>query len=87
METAENNFEIQYVVSSGGKDILTQTSQKGLPYWGREKSGLIFIFYSVPRDLPANKQLTATIIVKGDIETFIKKYGATQIVIRKGSDV
>jgi hypothetical protein len=87
MEIAHNNFEIQYTVSSNGRNVFTQTSQSGLPYWGMKDSGLTFISYNVPQTLPVSENLSATVKIKGDIEAFINKYGPTQIVIQKGSDL
>ncbi len=86
MEMAENNFEIEYVVTSGKKVLFSKKSSKSWPYWGQKKSGLIFISYHVPQELPVNTELFATLIVKGDVASFINKYGPTRLSIRKGSD-
>ncbi len=86
MEMAENNFEIEYVVTNGEKVIFSQKSNKGRPYWGQKDCGLSFISYHVPQELPVNTVLFATLIVKGDISSFINKYGPTRLSIRKGSD-
>ena len=87
MKIADNNFEVEYVVSKGDKIIFTQKSRKYGAYWGLENSGLTFISYKVPLELPINTKLTATIKINGDIAAFINKYGATRINIRKGSDL
>jgi hypothetical protein len=87
MESAHTNLEIQYAVSIEGKTVFSQTSQKGWPYWGMKNSGLMFISYNVPQDLPVGKKLSAVVTVHGDIAALIKKYGPTQLVIRKGSDL
>lgn len=86
MEMAENNFEIEYVVTSGEKIIFSQKSNKGWPYWGQKDSGLTFISYHVPQDLPVNTELFAALIIKGDTASFINKYGPARLSIRKGSD-
>ncbi len=86
MEMAENNFEIEYVVSNGEKILFSQRSNKGWSYWGENNSGINYISYKVPQELPVNAKLFATVKVKGDISSFIKKYGPTRLSIRKGSD-
>ena len=50
-------------------------------------SGLTFIRYSLPEDLPINKNLNAKIEITGNIDDFINKYGDAKIIIKKGSDL
>jgi len=87
METADNNFEVEYRVTDGQKEIFNKKSNKGWPYWGQKNSGLTFISYQVPDELPVNTKVFATIKVKGNITSFTKKYGSTRLSIRKGSDL
>ena len=87
MKVAENNFEIECVVTNGKKVIFSQKSKKGWPYWRQKNSGFTFISYHVPQDLPVNTTLSATLKVKGDKVLFINKYGSTRLSIRKGSDL
>ena len=58
MESAHTNLEILYAVSIDGRNVFSQTSQKGWPYWGMKNSGLMFISYNVPQDLPVGKKLS-----------------------------
>ncbi len=71
MEMAKNNFELKYEVISGEKVIFSKKSNKGWPYQGKKDSGLTFISYNVPQEQPVNTELFATLVVKGDIESFI----------------
>ena len=87
MEEAYSNFEVTYTVSNNSGIIFTQTSKKGWSYWGMNESGLTFISYNIPKALPVNESLFATITIKGDIKAFIDKYGVTKVSIKKGSDV
>ena len=87
MEEAHSNFEVKYTVSNNSGIVFTQTSKKGWPYWGMKDSGLKFISYNVPKTLPVNESLFATITIKGDIKAFINKYGVTKVSIKKGSDL
>ncbi len=54
---------------------------------GSQGSGLTFIRYSLPEDLPINRKLNAEIEITGNINDFMSKYGDAQIVIKKGSDL
>lgn len=87
MEEAYSNFEVTYTVANNSGIIFTQTSKKGWSYWGMNESGLTFISYNIPKALPVNESLFATITIKGDIKAFIDKYGVTKVTIKKGSDV
>ena len=87
METAENNFEIDFVVKQEGTVLYSYNSERGSPFWGRDKSGLTFIRYRVPDDLPIRTKLNAIVRINGDIKEFINHYGAITLSIRKGSDL
>ncbi len=50
-------------------------------------SGLTFIRYSLPEDLPINRKLNAKIEIMGNIEEFVNKYGDAKIIIKKGADL
>jgi hypothetical protein len=87
MGSVYTTLEIQYAVSVDGRNVFSQTSQKGWPYWGMKNSGLMFLSYNVPQDLPVGVKLSAAVTLHGDIAALINKYGPTQLVIRKGSDL
>ena len=48
MEAAENDFDVELIVKHNGALIYSNKMEKGSPYWGKNKSGLIFINYRVP---------------------------------------
>ena len=87
MEAAENDFDVELIVKHNGALIYSNKMEKGSPYWGKNKSGLIFINYRVPDDLPPRTKLNATIKINGNIKEFINHYGTTTLSIRKASDV
>ena len=87
MEVAENDFKVRIIMEKDGKVLYDKTSQKGQPFWSKDDSGLTFHHYKVPEDLPIHTPINAKIYIDGDIDTFIKHYGAAKIVVGKGSDI
>ncbi len=67
--------------------LFTKTSSYAGGFKGSRGSGLTFIRYSLPEDLPINRKLNAEIKIKGNIDDFMNKYGESQIIIKKGSDL
>ncbi len=87
MEIAEHNLKIRLTVEKDGKILYDRMTQKAISYWGKEDSELMFQRYEVPEDLPVNTLLKAKVYIEGDIGDFIKRYGPTKIVLKKGSDI
>ena len=67
--------------------LLSKTSSYAGGFKGSRGSGLTFIRYSLPEDLPLNRKLNAEIEIVGNIDDFMNKYGEAQIIIKKGSDL
>lgn len=67
--------------------LFSKTSTYAGGFKGSRGSGLTFIRYSLPEDLPINRKLNADIKITGNIDDFINKYGDAQIIIKKGSDL
>jgi len=67
--------------------LFTKTSSYADGFKGSRGSGLTFIRYSLPKNLPINRKLNAEIEITGNIEDFMNKYGDAQIIIKKGSDL
>jgi len=67
--------------------LFSKTSSYAGGFKGSRGSGLTFIRYSLPEDLPINKKLRAKIVIMGNIDDFMKKYGDAKIIIKKGSDL
>lgn len=67
--------------------LFSKTSSYAGGFKGSKGSGLTFIRYSLPEDLPINRKLNAEIEIMGNIDDFMNKYGDTQIIIKKGSDL
>ncbi len=67
--------------------LFSKTSSYAGGFKGSRGSGLTFIRYSLPGDLPINRKLNAEIKITGNIDDFMNKYGEAKIIIKKGSDL
>ena len=67
--------------------LFSKTSSYVGGFKGSRGSGLTFIRYSLPEDLPINRKLNAEVEIIGNIDGFMKKYGDAKIIIKKGSDL
>ena len=67
--------------------LLSKTTSYAGGFKGSQGSGLTFIRYSLPEDLPVNRKLNAEIEITGNIDGFMNKYGDAEIIIKKGSDL
>jgi len=67
--------------------LFSKTSTYAGGFKGSRGSGLTFIRYSLPEDLPVNRKLNAGIKIKGNIDDFMNKYGDAKLIIKKGSDL
>ncbi len=67
--------------------LFSKTSTYAGGFKGLQGGGLTFIRYSLPEDLPINKNLNAKIEITGNIDDFMNKYGDAKIIIKKGSDL
>jgi hypothetical protein len=67
--------------------LFSKTSSYAGGFKGSRGSGLTFIRYSLPEDLPLNRKLNAEIEIVGNIDDFMNKYGEAKIIIKKGSDL
>lgn len=86
-KAADNNFAVSFTIEKDGKSILSKSSKQNSYYWGKTTSGIIFIRYKVPDEVPINSHLKATVLIDGNIKRFLDKYGETKLVIKKGSDL
>ncbi|MBC7084601.1 MAG: hypothetical protein H5T95_14125 [Firmicutes bacterium] len=71
----------------GSEKLLSKESSFVGKFKGLRGSGLIYIDYYLPTELPVNEQLKATVEIKGNLEEFITKYDVSEIQISKGSDL
>ncbi len=67
--------------------LFSKTSSSVGGFKGSRGSGLTFIRYSLPEDLPINRKLNAEVEIIGNIDGFMNKYGDAKIIIKKGSDL
>ncbi len=67
--------------------LFSKTTSYAGGFKGLRGSGLTFIRYSLPEDLPVNRKLSAKIEIMGNIDDFMNKYGDAKIIFKKGSDL
>ncbi len=67
--------------------LFSKTTSYAGGFKGSKGSGLTFIRYSLPEDLPVNRKLNAEIEITGSIDNFMNKYGGAEVIIKKGSDL
>jgi hypothetical protein len=67
--------------------LFSKTSSYVGCFNGSQGSGLTFIRYSLPEELPINRKLNAKIEIMGNIDDFMNEYGDAKIIIKKGSDL
>lgn len=69
------------------KELLAKKASCLGGFTGPRGNGLTCITYTLPEDLPINKDLIVKLEITGDIEKFISKYGNAKIIIKKSSDL
>ena len=89
-EKYESNYMLNLSVSSNQEKIFEKnlTINDSSPLWGNDaySHGVNIFTYSVPKELPKGKKITAVVkVIKGDKE-FHEKYGKAMLVVRKMSD-
>jgi len=87
MKADKNDLCLTIFFYDKNKIVFTKTTTYVGSYKSPSGSGFRYIKYSLPENLPVAKELNVKIEISGNIEKFINKYGKTEIVIRKGSDL
>jgi len=87
LEIDKRDFSITVIFYDQGKILFSKASSNVGIFKGLNGSGLIYLRYSIPEDLPINKKVRTKIVMTGNIDDFINKYGDGKIVIKKGSDL
>ncbi len=85
IDKADISMSVAFYVSD--RVMFSKTASQAGSFKGLQGSGLTFIRYSLPEDLPINRMLNAKIDINGNIDGFMNKYGDAQIIIKKGSDL
>ena len=82
----ENNLRLSTEISDGNNDPFVGSSERGSPYFGRDKYGYYYVGYKVPENVPVAKEATVQIEIGKGINDFLKRHKTAKIVIRKMSD-
>ena len=87
MGMAKNDLELTASFQDNKRMLFSKKSTQVSWFIGLRGNGLNYINYSLPEDAPINKQIDVKIILLGNIEEFINKYGNSKITIGKDSDL
>ena len=81
-------FEVNMIVTNPNdkKVLLTRKGNSSSVYLGAQKEGIVLITYSVPSELPIRKELTATVQLKGPIDSLLQRTGPAELTLTHGSD-
>lgn len=86
MKSEAQDLRVSWKVFDGDHMLLEAGPAKGSRFWGKDDHGNHFLWYRVPRDLPAGKQLTARVIISGDLSGYLKKRPSATLSVTKLSD-
>jgi len=78
-------FKVTSRFFKGGKVVL-ESKESGAQFWGNDRYGFDYSYYSVPRDLPVSEPLTVEITIHGNMDAFLKENKAAIIAVEKMSD-
>jgi hypothetical protein len=85
-ERDQQNFRVILEVFQGGKVVYRAGPSRGSRFWGKDDYGLHFTTYRVPKDLPVRTELTAKVIITGDLDAYLSKHGEAFLSMTKMSD-
>jgi hypothetical protein len=74
-------LEIQ---EGGGRRM--KRSGSGTAFWGSKRQGDAFCTYSFPRDVGARGNVVCTVLIDGDSDALVERYGDVKIEISKAPD-
>ena len=83
----KNDIRLTVTFYESTKLLFSKATSYVSWFKGLRGNGFTYIRYSLPEDLPINKELNAKIEITGNVEKFINKYGSAKIIIKKGSDL
>ena len=67
-------------------EIPIKRSGSGACFWGIKRQGASFCSYSFPRDIASRGNAICRVLIEGDIDSLLKRYGNVMVEITKGSD-
>ncbi|MDH3346192.1 MAG: hypothetical protein OEL75_03310 [Kiritimatiellaceae bacterium] len=86
-ETKTDDLSLTITFYRDSEKILSKDSSFVGGFKGLRGSGLTYINYYLPEELPIDEQLKVIIEIKGNLEKFNNQYGSAEIQISKGSDL
>lgn len=64
------------------KEVVVPDSQ----FWGNDDGGIVLLNYRVPEEVPKYNTVQISVSISGNISKFNKRYGNSQLIVRKRSD-
>ncbi len=61
-------------------------SGSGSSFWGIERQGTNFCHYSFPEDVSLRENVVCLVLIDGDVDSLLDRYGDMVIAIDKGPD-
>lgn len=86
MKSEDQDLRVSWKVFDGDRLLYEAGPAKGSQFWGKDDHGNHFLWYRVPMDLPAGKQLTARVIISGDLNKYLEKRPSATLSVTKLSD-
>ena len=81
-----DDIAVSFSVFGSKEEVYITANEKPGQFWGRNDYGAFLASYKVPKDLPTSKQLTATVIISGNLKGFLERRGKTVLKTQKFSD-
>ena len=83
----EVRFSAEVIISYGDKELFRASLEKPeYQFWGNDDGGIVLVNYRVPETVQRSLPVQIDVILNGDIQHFIDKYGDSQIQVKKRSD-
>ena len=85
LETLPPELIVTMEIEQKGQ-VLIKRSGSGSSFWGFERQGTNFCQYSFPEDVSSRGKILCHVLIEGDIDSLLDRYGDVVIAIGKGPD-
>ena len=85
LEPLPTELTVTLEIVQEGK-IRMKRSGTGGSFWGIERQGAEFCRYSFPKDFSSREKVVCRVLIEGDADSLLDRYGDVVVAIAKGSD-
>jgi hypothetical protein len=85
LELLPVELSVTLEIEQGGK-IFMKRSGAGSSFWGIDRQGVEFCRYSFPVDVSSREKVVCHVLIEGDVDLLLDRYGDVVVSIAKGSD-